>query len=87
MKTSLSVLALSLSTALLGACAAEPAAPTAADAAAPKGDMICGREYATGSSIAVTNCRTTEQAQAEKAAADRSLGASSGGSNAKPGGG
>jgi hypothetical protein len=49
--------------------------------------MICGREYATGSNIAVTRCRTTEQAEAEKAAAAQSLGRSTGGPNAKQGGG
>ena len=87
MKSSLSILVLSCSTALLGACAADQATPTATEAAARNSEMICGREYATGSNIAVTKCRTTEQAQAEKAAAERSLGGSSGGSNAKPAGG
>jgi len=89
MKSSFSILALSLATALVAACAAEPSAPggaTTETAAAPS-DMICGREYATGSNIAVTRCRTSEQAQAEKDAATRSLGRSTGGPNAKQGGG
>ena len=88
MKSSFSILALSLSGALLAACAADPAAPTVAtEASAEKSDMVCSREYATGSNIAVTKCRTTEQAEAEKAAAERNLGRSTGGPNAKQGGG
>ena len=89
MKTSLSILALSLASALLAACAADPATPSGATAetAAAKSDLVCSREYATGSNIAVTKCRTTEQAEAEKAAAAQSLGRSSGGPNAKQGGG
>jgi hypothetical protein len=89
MKNSRSLLALCLLGALLAACAVEPATPGAAttEATAAKSDLICGREYATGSNIAVTKCRTTEQAEAEKAAAAQSLGRSSGGPNAKQGGG
>jgi len=88
MKNPLAILVLSVSSALLAACAAEPATPTDAttQAAAAKSDLICSREYATGSNIAVTRCRTTEQAEAEKAAAAQSLGRSSGGPNAKQGG-
>ena len=87
MKNSLAILALSLSSALLAACAAEPASGATTEATAAKSDLICSREYATGSNIAVTKCRTTEQAEAEKAAAAQSLGRSSGGPNAKQGGG
>lgn len=89
MKNSLSILALALSSALLAACAADPATPSSAttDAGTAKSDMVCSREYPTGSNIAVTKCRTTEQAEAEKAAATRSLGRSNGGPNAKQGGG
>jgi hypothetical protein len=89
MKSSFSILALSLSSALLAACAVEPAAPAAAgatEAAAASSDLICGREYMTGSNIAQTKCRTREQAEAEKDAATRSLGRTTGGPNAKQGG-
>jgi hypothetical protein len=89
MKSSFSILALSLSSVLV-ACAADPAAPVAdatKEAAAAPSDLICGREYMTGSNIAQTKCRTREQAEAEKTAAERNLGRSTGGSNAKPGGG
>lgn len=89
MKTSLSILACSLSSALLAACAADPATTsgTTTEAAVAKSDVICSREYATGSNIAVTKCRTTEQAEAERAAAERGLGRATGGPNAKQGGG
>jgi len=89
MRTSFSILALSLASVLVAACAADPATPPAAtaDAAAKPSDVVCGREYMTGSNIATTKCRTTEQAEVEKAAATRSLGRSTGGANAKQGGG
>ena len=90
MKSSFSILALTLSSALLAACAAEPAAPAAEatkDASAATSDLICGREYMTGSNIAQTKCRTREQAEAERATAERSLGRSTGGPNATQGGG
>jgi hypothetical protein len=90
MKSSFSILALSLSSAFLAACAVDPATPAAdgaKEAAAAPSDLICGREYMTGSNIAQTKCRTREQAEAERAAAERNLGRSTGGSNAKPGGG
>ena len=89
MKTSLSILAFSVSSALLAACAADPATPSGAatETAAAKSDMVCSREYPTGSNIAVTKCRTTEQVDAQRAAAERRLGRSTGGPNAKQGGG
>jgi hypothetical protein len=51
-------------------CAAEPVADTNV---AGDGDMVCKREYPTGSNIPVTKCRTRAQIEAEKTAANESL--------------
>lgn len=94
MKFRASVPTLSLTALLLAACATEPAAPVAqstapaaAVAAAGQEESVCVREYATGSNIAVTRCRTRAQIDAEKFAATENLRrAQTGGPNAKPGG-
>jgi len=80
---------------VLVACAGEPvstAAPAAqtqqaaASAAGGESESVCVREYATGSNIAVTRCRTRAQIDAEKFAATENLRrAQTGGPNAKPG--
>ena len=51
-------------------CAAEPVAATNV---ASDGDMVCKREYPTGSNLPVTKCRTRAQIEEEKAAANESL--------------
>ena len=88
MRASLSILAVSLSTAFLAACAADPTPPrdAAPDAATASSGLICTKEYATGSNIATMRCRSSEEVEAEKTAATRGLGRSTGGANAKPGG-
>lgn len=86
--------ALSLTALLLAACATEPAAsaapptaPAPAATAVGQEESVCVREYATGSNIAVTRCRTRAQIDAEKFAATENLRrAQTGGPNAKPGG-
>jgi hypothetical protein len=76
---------------LLAACAAEPAGPAATPATASssgKDEMICSREYPTGSNIPITKCRTREQIEAEKAAAVEGMRRSqTGGPGAKRGDG
>jgi hypothetical protein len=87
--------AVSMASVLLVACAAPSAIQTAA---APEGpastadtgngdDLICTREYPTGSNIPVRKCRTLAQIAADKAASTESLRrAQAGGPNAKLGG-
>jgi hypothetical protein len=55
---------------LLLACAAEPVAATNV---ASDGEMVCKREYPTGSNLPVTKCRTRAQIEAERAAANEAL--------------
>jgi hypothetical protein len=55
--------------AVLLACAAEPAQRSAA----ADGDMVCKREYPTGSNLPVTKCRTRAQIEADQAAANEAL--------------
>ncbi len=87
MRIPLTTLALSLSSALLAACAAEPAPPsTVPEAAATQSDVVCSREYPTGSNMAVTKCRSREQAEMEKAVAERTLGHPNSGTGLSPGG-
>jgi hypothetical protein len=91
MKPSSSLHVLMLLTSILASCAADPVAPTKdstkAASAAPS-DMICGKEYPTGSYIAVTKCRTREQVESERLGAERGLGrAQTGGPNAQAGSG
>lgn len=88
MKTFRTTPALSLVAMLLAACAAEPVGQpaTAAAAAAPgaQDEMVCTREYPTGSNIPLTKCRTRAQIEAEKAAATEGLRRlQTGGPNAK----
>ena len=86
--------AASLATALLVACAADPALQTGAipepqAGATPAGDgdeLICTREYPTGTNIPIKKCRTRAQIEAERAASAESLRrAQTGGPNAKMG--
>jgi hypothetical protein len=93
MKPLLSTCASLLSALLLAACAADPAASTVATATPASGadhtasDVICAKEYPTGSNIAVTKCRSREQVEAEKANASHGLArGQAGGPNAKMGG-
>jgi len=44
-----------------------------AAAAGSNDDMVCTREYPTGSSIPITRCRSRQQIEAEKAAATEAL--------------
>jgi hypothetical protein len=37
------------------------------------GEMVCKREYPTGSNLPVTKCRTRAQIEAERAAANEAL--------------
>jgi len=87
--------AMSMASVLLVACAAAPAvqtasvpeAPASAAAAGSGDDLICTREYPTGSNIPVRKCRTLAQIEADKAASNESLRrAQAGGPNAKLGG-
>lgn len=77
---------------LLVGCATEPTGQTAAAPAAAtadaKDEMVCSREYPTGSNLPITKCRSRAQIEAEKAAATESLRRNqTGGPNAKMGGG
>lgn len=101
MKPLTATCALPLIVLLLAACAAEPTAPSknaaaatqavaapAATASGEKDDMVCTREYPTGSNIPITKCRSRQQIEAEKAAAMESLRRNqTGGPNTKMGGG
>jgi hypothetical protein len=80
---------------LLAACgapssvqtAAAPEAPASTAAAGSGDDLICTREYPTGSNIPVRKCRTLAQIEADKAASTESLRrVQAGGPNAKLGG-
>ncbi|MFO1220978.1 MAG: hypothetical protein U1E89_21665 [Burkholderiaceae bacterium] len=76
--------------AALFGCAAAPSPPpavaTAVAAEQKSGDMVCTREYPTGSNIPITKCRTREQIEAERAAAHEGLRRhQTGGPNAKMG--
>jgi hypothetical protein len=80
--------AVPLTALLLISCAAEPTAQATATPAPNTGDMVCTREYPIGSNIPVTKCRTREQIEADKAAAQEGLRRTqTGGPNAKMGGG
>ena len=90
-----SVLAvLMASSALLVACATEPAVPSSAakpvettTSASGNDEVLCSREYPTGSNIPISKCRTRKQIEAEKAVASESLRRTqTGGPNAKLGG-
>ena len=92
MKPHLSLCALVLFASLVG-CASEPTTPTIASSAAASSpsagsasDVICAKEYPTGSNIAVTKCRTPEQMASQKAAAQGLARGQAGGPNAKMGG-
>jgi len=51
-----------------------------------EGDLVCTREYPTGSNIPLTKCRTRSQVETEKAVATENLRRNqTGGPNAKPG--
>jgi hypothetical protein len=81
--------ALLLPTTILAACAADPPAPAkdpSSTATVASSDMICAKEYPTGSYIAVMKCRTREQVESERLGAERGLRrAQTGGPNAQAG--
>ncbi len=61
---------------LLLACSAEPVGAGNDGGSAQKtaaGDMVCKREYPTGSNLPVTKCRSRKQIEAEQAAANEAL--------------
>lgn len=98
MRTSTATHALSLIVLFVVGCAAEPtpsgttgsvAQPApAATAAGGSDEMVCSREYPTGSNIPITKCRSRQQIEAEKAAAMEGLRRNqTGGPNTKMGGG
>lgn len=64
-------LATLLATVLLAACAANPADKSAA--AGSPDEMVCTREYPTGSNLPVSRCRSRAQIDEEKATAAESL--------------
>jgi len=58
---------LSLSTLLpLLACAGDPATQAGPVDQQAASDMVCTREYPTGSNIPITKCRTREQVEEER---------------------
>ena len=73
-------------TLLLVGCAADPAAPTnQPDQVAS--DMVCTREYPTGSTIPMTKCRTPEQLERERRIGQETIRRNTTGTAAtKPGG-
>jgi hypothetical protein len=92
MKTVFSLCAVVLTGSLMAACASDAAtvasvAPAASGADRAGSDMICAKEYPTGSNIAVTKCRTREEVEAERAAGAQGVGrAQAGGPSTKMGG-
>jgi hypothetical protein len=71
--------AVSLSALVLAACAAPPvgeksaATQTNSVSGAAESELVCTKEYGTGSNIPVTKCRTRGQIDADKEAAAESL--------------
>jgi hypothetical protein len=82
--------ALVFPTSILAACAVDPPATpkdSPSTATVASSEMICAKEYPTGSNIAVMKCRTREQVEAERLGAARGLSrAQTGGPNAQAGG-
>ena len=86
---------MSLATLFLVACAADPAVqsttgapatPAGTTAVAGGDELVCTREYPTGSNIPVNKCRTRAQVEAEKAASAEALRRTqAGGPNVKMG--
>jgi len=72
---------------LVVACAAEPTPPTdQPDQTA--GDMVCTREYPTGSTIPMTKCRSPDQITRERRVGQETIRRNTTGTAAtKPGGG
>ncbi|HTP72212.1 MAG TPA: hypothetical protein VML58_08330 [Burkholderiaceae bacterium] len=71
---------------LLVGCAAEPTDPARPEQVA--NDMVCTREYPTGSSIPMTKCRSSEQLERERRMGQETIRRNTTGTAAtKPGGG
>jgi hypothetical protein len=85
MNGSMATLALLAAVALNGCATEQTAAPQAEKRA---DGVVCSQERPIGSNIAVTRCRTPEQAERERSAATETLGSPSRGANGstyKPG--
>jgi len=50
----------------LAACAVEPVAGARVEAEAETDEMVCTREYRTGSNFAVTTCRTRSEREDQR---------------------
>jgi hypothetical protein len=69
MKFSFLVAASSLASVLLVGCAGDPQKQTNAAGADNADELVCTREYPTGSNIPIKRCRSRAQIEEERAAA------------------